>query len=97
MKDPTYNGLSAISLPQWVETNASVVQGHDLLGLRNPVQRIGNSLIDGVTSITPSVRYISLCAWITYEYVSLKQPNVYTSFPIFSKGEQWLTTHKSTA
>jgi len=60
----------ALPPPSWVDIGGEQIQGLDLLGLRLPVQAIGNSLLDGVTTITPSVRYLSLLAWIVHSYVS---------------------------
>lgn len=54
--------------PGWVESGAEEVRGLDLLGLRAPVMRIGNALLDGITTITPSVRYMSFVPWITWLY-----------------------------
>ena len=47
-----------IEAPEWVDSGAVLTDGLDLLGLRLPVQTIGGSLLDGVTTVTPSVRYI---------------------------------------
>ena len=37
------------SPPSWVEKEAQEITGLDLLGLRAPVNAIGNALLDGVT------------------------------------------------
>ena len=42
--------------PEWVNSGAVITGGLDLLGLRLPVQFIGGTLLDGVTTVTPSVR-----------------------------------------
>lgn len=54
--------------PDWVTGGAEEVRGLDLLGLRAPVMRIGNALLDGITTITPSVRYMSFVTWLTWLY-----------------------------
>ena len=54
--------------PEWIESGANVTDGLDLVALRAPTMRIGNGLLDGITTITPSVRYFSLVSWITYRY-----------------------------
>lgn len=55
-------------VPGWVESGAAEISGLDLLGLRAPVMRIGNALLDGITTITPSVRYLSFITWVTWLY-----------------------------
>lgn len=70
--------------PSWVDSGAAVIGGLDLLGLRLPVQNIGNSLINGVTTITPLVRYLSFRAWIIHVYVQARMPNRWKSFRAFA-------------
>lgn len=53
---------SDILAPSWINSGAVIAGGLDLLGLRLPVQFIGSTLLDGITTITPSVRYIALRA-----------------------------------
>ena len=52
---------------------AEVKNGLDLLGLRLTAQTIGNSLLSGVTTISPTVRYLSIRAWVirTFELSGL--------------------------
>lgn len=52
----------------WVQAPAPT-RGLDLLGLRLPVQTIGNSLLDGITTVTPTIRYLSLRSWILRSYI----------------------------
>ncbi len=59
---------SCPSLPAWVVKEAQEITGLDLLGLRAPVNSIGTTLLDGVTTISPMIRYISLRAWVTHVY-----------------------------
>lgn len=54
--------------PDWISSGAVITGGLDLLGLRRPVQAIGLSLLDGVTTVTPSVRYLSFRAWLIHRY-----------------------------
>ena len=54
--------------PEWIDSGAVLTDGLDLLGLRLPVQTIGGSLLDGVTTVTPSVRYLGFRAWLIYRY-----------------------------
>jgi hypothetical protein len=70
--------------PSWVDSGAALINGLDLLGLRLPVQNIGNSLINGVTTITPLVRYLSFRAWIIHVYVQARMPNRWKSFREFA-------------
>jgi len=59
---------SEILAPSWINSGAVIAGGLDLLGLRLPVQFIGSTLLDGITTITPSVRYIALRAWLIHRY-----------------------------
>jgi hypothetical protein len=65
---------TAPGAPQWVDDGASFGEGLDLLGLRQPVQRIGGKLLDGITSITPKLRYLSIRTWLLHEYISTEPP-----------------------
>ena len=38
--------------PEWIRSGAEITGGLDLLGLRLPVQFIGGTLLDGVTTVT---------------------------------------------
>jgi hypothetical protein len=71
-------------LPRWVEANGKPTDGIDLLGLRLPVQRIGLSLLDGITTVTPSVRYLGLRAWLIHLYGRSGGPDTQTAFAEFS-------------
>jgi hypothetical protein len=54
------------------------------LGLRIPVERIGQTLLESVTTISPTIRYISLRAWIARRYALAKLPNSWKSFRQFA-------------
>ncbi len=54
--------------PEWISSGAAITGGLDLLGLRLPVQFIGGTLLDGVTTVTPSVRYLAFRAWLIHRY-----------------------------
>jgi hypothetical protein len=73
-----------LGAPGWVSTEANPIKGLDLLGLRLPVQNIGNALLDGVTTVTPSVRYVSLRCWLTNAYVQARRPDEWKSFRAFA-------------
>jgi hypothetical protein len=55
-----------IPAPDWIIFDANKTQGLDLLGLRAPAQEIGNSLLNGLTSVTPKLRYLSVLSWIVW-------------------------------
>ncbi len=57
-----------MAAPEWIETGANVTAGLDLVALRASTMRIGYDLLDGITTVTPSVRYFSFVSWITYRF-----------------------------
>jgi hypothetical protein len=72
-----------IPAPDWITFDASKTQGLDLLGLRGPVQQIGNGLLNGLTSVTPKLRYLSVLSWIVWRYAEARLPdddNAFTEF-----------------
>jgi hypothetical protein len=73
-----------IEAPQWVDSGSVLTGGLDLLGLRVPVQTIGGSLLDGVTTVSPSVRYIGFRAWLIYRYGESQRPDSWREFTDFS-------------
>ncbi len=73
-----------IGAPSWVSSGAVITGGLDLLGLRLPVQFISGSLLDGVTTVTPSVRYIAFRAWLIHRYGQSGLPDSWQSFTDFS-------------
>jgi hypothetical protein len=74
----------SISTPSWVESGARQLKGLDLLGLRLQVQQIGDTLLDGVTTITPSVRYLSFRSWIILSYIEAGHANKWEAFRDFA-------------
>jgi hypothetical protein len=60
--------LMDLAAPDWISFDAERPAGLDLLGLRAPVQGISNQLFNGVTTITPKLRYISVITWIIWRY-----------------------------
>jgi len=70
--------------PEWVVKEAQEITGLDLLGLRAPVNAIGYAFIDGITTVTPMVRYIGLRAWTTYVYGELGLPDSRSDFLEFA-------------
>ena len=71
--------------PDWVELGAKPNRGLDLTGLRLPVQSIGNDLLNGITTITPSVRYVSFYSWIALSYLNARQPDNWGAFRSFAE------------
>jgi hypothetical protein len=74
--------------PDWVAFDAHKTQGLDLLGLRAPVQQISNHLLNGLTSVTPKIRYLSVLSWIVWRYNEAKQPNDWGAFSQFAAAQE---------
>ena len=74
------------SAPGWVDFAPNSVRGLDLLGLRLPVQAIGLSLLDAVTTISPKVRYLSFRTFIADAYRTAPgpPPDSYSAFMSFA-------------
>ena len=73
-----------IEAPTWIDSGSQLTDGLDLLGLRLPVQTIGGLLLDGVTTVTPSVRYIAIRAWLIYRYGESHFPDSWRQFTDFA-------------
>lgn len=71
--------------PGWVELGANPNRGLDLTGLRLPVQSIGNALLNGITTITPSVRYVSFYSWTVLSYLNARRPDNWGAFRSFAE------------
>ena len=69
-----------IQAPTWINSGAKVTGGLDLLGLRLPVQTIGGTLLNGITTITPSIRYLGIRAWMILRYGQTGLPDSWASF-----------------
>ena len=74
--------------PDWVILGAGKTEGLDLLGLRAPVQSVGNNLLNGLTSVTPKIRYLSLLAWIAWRYAEGRLPAARSSFLEFAAAQE---------
>jgi hypothetical protein len=72
----------------WVSFDADVADGLDLLGLRAPVQAIGNELFNGVTTVTPKLRYFSVLTWIILRYARARLPDAWTPFVEFAAAQE---------
>jgi len=60
--------------PTWVDFSPDPVSGLDLLGLRLPTRNIGLSLLNGITTISPKVRYLSFRTFIADAYRTAPGP-----------------------
>ena len=72
--------------PIWVDSGPGQGRGYDLLGLRLVAQNLSNTLLDGVTTVTPSVRYLSFRCWIAHRYALAGRPNAREPFSEFAAG-----------
>ena len=52
------------------------------------MQRIGNDLFDGITTVTPKVRYLSVLTWITQRYTEARLPNGWSPFSRFAEAQE---------
>jgi hypothetical protein len=78
----------SVSVPDWVSFEAEKTAGLDLLGLRAPVQALGNELFDGVTTITPKLRYMSVISWIVWRYAQARRPEKRSDFFEFAAAQE---------
>jgi hypothetical protein len=60
--------------PSWIDFAPDSVRGLDLLGLRLPAQTIGYALFNGVTTISPKVRYLCFRAFLVDAYRTFPEP-----------------------
>jgi hypothetical protein len=74
--------------PDWVSLDAKETGGLDLLGLRAPVQQIGNRLLNGLTSVTPKLRYLPFLAWIIWRYALARLPDDSSAFWDFAAAQE---------
>ena len=77
-------GDGTIPAPRWIDSGAELIAGLDLLGLRLPVQFIGGSLFDGVTTVTPQARYLAIRAWLIHRYGQTGLPDSWQRFTEFA-------------
>ncbi len=75
---------NAPQAPEWINCGATITGGLDLLGLRLPVQTIGGTLLDDVTTVTPSVRYLAFRAWLIYRYGQSGRADSWQTFTEFA-------------
>lgn len=70
--------------PQQVVTPWSDSRGQDLLGLRAPAERIALGLMNGVTTISPLIRYLGFRSWVIRRYTDLRGPDDRNAFNAFA-------------
>jgi hypothetical protein len=75
---------NTLEVPTWIDSGAYLTGGLDLLGLRLPVQNIGGTLLNGVTTVTPKVRYIAFRAWLIHRYGQSGLPDSWRTFTEFA-------------
>lgn len=69
---------------EWIESQGRMADGLDLLGLRLPVQLISGSLLNGVTTISPRVRYLTIRSWIIKAFSESELLNDSSTFNLFA-------------
>jgi len=76
-----------IPSPEYVEFNAGLSSGLDLMGLRLPVQTISNRLLNGLTTVTPLLRYLSLRTWLIHRYAHAEPapPDSWSAFTAYAQ------------
>jgi hypothetical protein len=74
--------------PDWVSLDATETGGLDLLGLRAPVQQIGNHQLNGLTSVTPKLRYLPFLTWIAWKYAQARFPDSRSEFRRFAAAQE---------
>ncbi len=70
--------------PERITSGADITGGLDRLGRRLPVQAIGGNLLDGVTTVTPSVRYLAFRAWLIHRYGQSGRADSWQAFTDFA-------------
>jgi hypothetical protein len=78
----------SVPAPDWVSYDAENTGGLNLLGLRAPVQQIGNHLLNGLTSVTPKLRYLPLLTWIAWKYAQARLPDSRPDFRRFAAAQE---------
>lgn len=68
--------------PEWV-VSPGYYDGLDVLGLRTPVQRVGDDALNGIVTVTPAVRYLGFYCWIIRNYWQQQREARYSSFSSF--------------
>ena len=75
-----------LPIPDWVDCEAKPIRGLDLLGLRLPAQNIGVSLLSGITTISPTIRYLAVRCWMVRTFELTGLPASKTVWEDFAEG-----------
>ena len=79
-----HDGIKNISLPKWAIDETNTAGGLDLLGLRNVAQTISNHCLNGITTISPQVRYLGIRSWFIQIYEKCGLADSYSPFLDFT-------------
>ena len=74
------DGKENISIPSWAIDETKLTGGLDLLGLRNVAQTISNHCLNGITTISPQIRYLAIRSWFLHIYEKCGLPDSYSPF-----------------
>lgn len=72
--------------PVWVSGDDKMSGGQDFMGLRNPGNRIGYVAMNGLTSVTPRVRYLALREWMLATWWRARGEDARGAFTAFAQG-----------
>ena len=72
--------------PAWVSPDDKMSGGQDFMGLRNLGNRIGYVAMNGVTSVTPRVRYLALREWMLATWWRVRGEDRRGAFTAFAQG-----------
>jgi hypothetical protein len=74
--------------PEWIEPGDGMGRQIDLTGMRLSAQSSEDRLLDGITTNTPRLRYLTFRAWIISRYWHGKQPDRWESFIEFAARQE---------
>jgi len=76
--------MPEVFAPEWIQSQGETINGIDLLGLRLPVQLISGSLLNGITTASPRIRFLSIRSWIIKAFSESGLPNDKATFNEFA-------------
>jgi hypothetical protein len=74
--------------PEWIEPGDGMGRQIDLTGMRLSAQSSEDRLLDGITTITPRLRYLTFRAWIISRYWHGRQPDRWKTFIEFAARQE---------
>jgi hypothetical protein len=74
--------------PEWIEPGDGMGRQIDLTGMRLSAQSSENLLLDGITTITPRLRYLAFRAWVIWRYWHGRQPDRWKTFIEFAARQE---------